>query len=529
MSRREHYQLNAKYYGMPTPVKASAATQAPVVQDDFPHFIDGDVLIVVTPSRRYKLHSDILRRSSPTFMALLDQDAAVNLSKLAKKKGVTTRWRLHICQNNNGGVRHAGIETPAHVLRRIPLDDNGVTVGEYPVLLGDANENGRVIPQWVLVSCSNDHPSSDMKLTIITGLGASPRSILQPRHRHRRERARRHQLHPRVRRHDPRRGRIPPKRKLKKSHPIPSNHKPTNTNTIDQPSIVTRPIEASLLSLGQVLHRSIASDPTPWLDFSFRLRSKTLWKEALIHGAGRFNSPTLRAAVQDKDLHPLILEILTAKAELLRNLSKRTQSTLLSYYPEALQRTKTVGRADRDSIGRASYANDIMQWLGLTVWRHWIAQQVCADNTHNSADMGFEFFRLVSRAGEAYLDRNQLRQFHEYFPMSLKGESVLENRISELKQEGQGMVAKVLENHSYLDVERFPAGHMTCTWLGPEDYPWENVGRERMTEGTPFSSSSSRATKEPEEFERDGSMDEEMSVDDGEDRFVGEGDSMERG
>jgi hypothetical protein len=313
--------------------------------------------------------------------------------------------------------------------------------------------------------------------------------------------------------------------------PLPNQPQRQSTLTLLQPSIVTRPIEASLLSLGQVLHRSIASDPTPWLDFSFRLRSKTLWKEALIHGAGRFNSPALRAAVRDKDLHPAIIEILTHKADLLKNLSKRTQSTLLSYYPEALQRTKTVGRADRDSIGRASYANDIMQWLGLTVWRHWIAQQVCADNTHNSADMGFEFFRLVSRAGEAYLDRNQLRQFHEYFPMSLKGESVLENRISELKQEGQGMVAKVLENHSYLDVERFPAGHMTCTWLGPEDYPWENVGRVRGLEGTPSSASSSEERdSEEREFGRGESVDDDgMSIVDGEGRYGGEDASSGRG
>ena len=314
-----------------------------------------------------------------------------------------------------------------------------------------------------------------------------------------------------------------------KLHPLaPPTPNKSSILTTHQPSIVTRPIEASLLSLGQVLHRSIASDPTPWLDFSFRLRSKTLWKEALIHGAGRFNSPVLKAAVRDNDLHPAIIEILTHKANLLKNLSQRTQSTLLSYYPEALQRTKTVGRADRDSIGRASYANDIMQWLGLTVWRHWIAQQVCADNTHNAADMGFEFFRLVSRAGESYLDRNQLRQFHEYFPMSLKGESVLENRISELKQDGQGMVAKVLENHSYLDVERFPAGHMTCTWLGPDDYPWENVGRG-MREGT----SSSRETEErdsSEEIGRGASMDADgMSVADSEARVGGEGEDGDRG
>jgi len=264
--------------------------------------------------------------------------------------------------------------------------------------------------------------------------------------------------------------------------------------TAFKPMIVTRPIEASLLSLSQVLHRSIATNPSPWLDFSYRLRSKTLWKEALIHGAGRFNSPAIQAALRDNDLRPEIVAILTTKADLLKNLAMNTQTNLLSYYPESLQRTKTVGRADRDSIGRASYANDIMQWIGLTIWRHWISQQVCSDKTHHSDDMGWEFFRLVSRAGEAYLDRNQLRQFHDYFPMSLKGESVVENRISELKQDGQGMVKKVLENQAYLDIDKFPAGHMTCTWVGPEDYPWEHEGRVSARVDL------SRDTVEPSEF-----------------------------
>jgi hypothetical protein len=159
MSRREHYMLNTKYFGMPTPAKAPVV-QAPVVQDDFPHFVDGDVLIIITPSRRYKLHSDILRRSSPTFMALLAQDAAVELNKYARKKGVTVRYRLHMVKNDKGGVREGGVETPAHVLRRIPLDEGGQTIGDYPVLLGDSNENGRMVPQWVLVSYNKDDPPS---------------------------------------------------------------------------------------------------------------------------------------------------------------------------------------------------------------------------------------------------------------------------------------------------------------------------------------------------------------------------------
>ena len=98
--------------------------------------------------------------------------------------------------------------------------------------------------------------------------------------------------------------------------------------------------------------------------------------------------------------------------------------------------------------------------------------------------------------------------------MSLKGESVVENRISELKRDGQEMVKKLFENQAYLDIDKFPAGHMTCTWVGPDDYPWEHDGSARGNRGV------SRDTVEPCEF--GGSEDvDNMSV---EDSDIGGGD-----
>lgn len=155
MSRREHYQLNTKYFGLPTPGADNTMAEN---ENDFPHFADGDALVIITASRRYKLHSTVLRRSSPTFATLLDEEAAVELSRNARRKGVTTKYRLHLMENENGGVRSGGVETPSHVLRRIPLDETGGAAGEYPDLLGDANENGRVVEQFVLVSPSSSIP-----------------------------------------------------------------------------------------------------------------------------------------------------------------------------------------------------------------------------------------------------------------------------------------------------------------------------------------------------------------------------------
>jgi hypothetical protein len=159
MSRREHYRLNTKYFGMPagptppkpTPTPTPSATM-PGSEDNFPEFADGDVLVVITAARRYKLHSAVLRRASPIFSALFDKYAGADLTSKMKRRGVTIKYRLHLTENPEAGTRVAGVLPPPHFLERIMFDESGNPSGDYPALLGDANENGRVVPQFVLVS-----------------------------------------------------------------------------------------------------------------------------------------------------------------------------------------------------------------------------------------------------------------------------------------------------------------------------------------------------------------------------------------
>jgi len=65
-------------------------------ESTFPKFVDGDVLIILSSSRTYYLHSGVLRRNSTTFAKLLDESHAAVLSSKAKKEGVTTRFRLDL-------------------------------------------------------------------------------------------------------------------------------------------------------------------------------------------------------------------------------------------------------------------------------------------------------------------------------------------------------------------------------------------------------------------------------------------------
>ena len=114
---------------------------------------------------------------------------------------------------------------------------------------------------------------------------------------------------------------------------------------------VTKPIEADLLGKGQTLHRAISSDPAVWLEFACRIKSRTIYKEALIHAAGQLNTQKMQYALNNGILHPVVAEMVNAKGEILRTGVQRATMYMLSYYPAQLQREVTVGYADTDNIG----------------------------------------------------------------------------------------------------------------------------------------------------------------------------------
>lgn len=105
------------------------------LQDTFPDFEDADVQIVITSTRRYRLHSSTLRRSSALFESLITAENAADLTGKAKKRN-KIRWRL---------VLHPQVEPDGHevyVFALDPINEDGQATG-YPRPI-QSNENGRV-------------------------------------------------------------------------------------------------------------------------------------------------------------------------------------------------------------------------------------------------------------------------------------------------------------------------------------------------------------------------------------------------
>ena len=245
--------------------------------------------------------------------------------------------------------------------------------------------------------------------------------------------------------------------------------------TCPQVHIITRPIEATLLATGQHLLKAVANNPTAWLSFAYRIRSKAIFRESLIHAAGQYMFPTVQASIENGDLPEEITTLLKKKASTIIEAVRSCERHLASYYPTILMREKTVGRVDRDNIGRANYANDIIMWIALCIFRHWASDMMASDQTHHAKDMGFAFINAVAKGGDAYLAKTVLHdQFHLRFPMSPKGMACTEHRLAEIKEVVKQWTVPLMRNESHLDRKANPQHHFLFTTVKVTDYPWQD-------------------------------------------------------
>lgn len=142
--------------------------------------------------------------------------------------------------------------------------------------------------------------------------------------------------------------------------------------------------------MGQKLYRAIAQTPMFFMDLGSRLESRVIYKDALIHLAGRYNefkaqkpspdfvrkNPIARSLLDE--IEPLLRDKLESMVMELREMCKQVERSMVTWYPPQLNRESVSGRADRDDIGRASYGTDVFNWMALGLFRHYIGQQLAA-------------------------------------------------------------------------------------------------------------------------------------------------------
>ena len=187
---------------------------------------------------------------------------------------------------------------------------------------------------------------------------------------------------------------------------------------------------------------------------------------------GQFNTKSMQDAVRGRTLHPNVVKTITTKAYILKEGVQTATIKMLSYYPPQLQRELTVGYAAQDNIGRNSYSNDIFIWISMTIFRHYVGQNVASDLTHGAEDMGYAFMSKIMGGGNAYLIKPDLEAFYSHFPMTGKGKSVVESWLMETKEYVKKWAAHFFENKSMLDVKTHPSSYFTNVNVGYGDFPF---------------------------------------------------------
>lgn len=185
--------------------------------------------------------------------------------------------------------------------------------------------------------------------------------------------------------------------------------------------------------------------------------------EAIVHLTGQWNKMTNE---MKEILDPKVRELCQKKHDKLDADKQRIECHVLKYYSPVL--TREIG-APPSKISRMSYSNDIMQWMSLSLFRHWFASALALDRHRHAKDGGYWLYSRLAAGGPAYLSKVELKSYHEKFPMSTRGENVLEEHVEQLKNNIKALVRPLMKNESQLDCERFPVDYTTCIKITREE------------------------------------------------------------
>jgi hypothetical protein len=242
------------------------------------------------------------------------------------------------------------------------------------------------------------------------------------------------------------------------------------SNYLGCTGIISKPIEVALLKHGQELFRAIQGAPYLWIDMAYRIRSEMIFRECMVHLVGNWKTLKVRPRMNDNLREVPGLRGLTEKyhRQLLTQ-CKALELGVMSLYPGEMRMP-----SQDIPIKREAYSKDILVWMALTFFRHWIGQRLILEKGRHSLDCGYELYKQIGTAGEAYMDKSVINQFHTRFPMTKKAMNVCENHVLEIKECIKGIVDqhKILKSNCQLDIARFPVKYLTCTEFKSTDFPW---------------------------------------------------------
>lgn len=237
--------------------------------------------------------------------------------------------------------------------------------------------------------------------------------------------------------------------------------------------VLRKQIDNTLIKHGQELYAAIQKIPHGWIDLAMKIHSEVIFKEAIVHLVGNWRRTKDEAV---RDLEPKVRALCERLHATLVQRGVKLELDLASTYPGDMAKPSPDIPIKRDE-----YAKDVLVWMALTFFRHWLSQRLISGNYgHNAPDSGYSLYRELGQGGDAYMNKGVMNQFHNRFPMTKKAFNIMENHLLEIKEclKKKVLDCGILGNSALLDLSRFPVDYLTCVEVKKEDLPWYEKRRE---------------------------------------------------
>jgi len=247
-------------------------------------------------------------------------------------------------------------------------------------------------------------------------------------------------------------------------------------DTIEAVDHVREVVDLALMRQDEILWKSIAGSPTVWAELGRRVRSPAIFKEAVVHIVGKWKMIDSESKEQ---LPRDIQKLCKMKWEELELAKRAIEIRIAGHYPPFLCRSHA------DKPHRTAYASDIYSWMALSYFRQYLSQSGSDSLNRMAEDGGYSWYKSFAQAGDAYLNHEDMRTFHKFFPMSSKACSVMEAHMNVLKEDIKDFVKDLMVVRTHVDpatLEGVNKPWLTCTVVERDDLPWV-VPEEREEHG----------------------------------------------
>ncbi|KAI9802598.1 MAG: hypothetical protein M1833_001672 [Piccolia ochrophora] len=380
------------------------AVEAP---STFPSFSDGDVIIIVSAEHQYRLHSNVLRLSSTTFDKLLNKERASALTPKQKKEGQMVQYRLHFIEGNDGNKGYFRLQDLTSWGRNRDLMSMP-NVGN-----GKASNATYKHYDNVFKAFYNIRPDfDDENFATLVGDCIGLVDV---------------------------------------------------ADYLDCLEKISEFVDVALMRQGPFLYRAIAAKPAVWSGLAVRIRSPSIFKEAIVHLVGMW--PGMSAA-EKENLNNEVLQVCERKHQELDVIKKIAETKALSFYPDS------VRRQGDDHPCRRSYAGDIFTWMAISLFRQWFAHAISEGMSRAAMDGGAKLYRKIAEGGDAYLDRRHADGFLQCFPMSGKSSAAFMHHLESFKQQIKPVVSDLLVSRCQRENGNEEYPYLTCCEMKNSDIPW---------------------------------------------------------